>query len=280
MGKIIIRILLVLVLIAAVSLCIYEFIQNQTISSRTLVRGGLVVAFTIISFIRTFQSRGRQSLEFYEQQYSEILGDAFSENPLDRKKLLCAVRLYNENRFEKALKYLADLKSKANLNADHFAVDLFSALCFTDMHLYEQAIRIYKNMVATGRATSDIYSNYGLVLLNTGDYKNAIYYYKIAVEQDPTNAIAYNNIAQAHFHLQEFDEAISYAKQALDINIKLKPASSLLAIIYSLISDKENANKYFHMAINSGQNPQELKEAIEYFQTAQFDPDDDAEPQD
>ena len=37
--------------------------------------------------------------------------------------------------------------------------------------------------------------------------------------------------------------------------------------IQSIQEDKENADKYFHMAISAGSNPTELKNAINYYKT-------------
>ena len=204
-----------------------------------------------------------------------ILEHAFQDQPFWRKKLLCAVRLYNEENNDKALKYLMDLKQKAHTADDHYAIDLFAALCFTDLELYEHAIRIYQHIVSTGNANSRIFSNLGHVLLKTGEYERALRNYEIALQHDSSNAFAYNNIAQAHFQMHEFDEAVSFAKKALEINPKMHQASALLAITYTLLSDKENSEKYFHIAISSGRDPQELKEAIEYYRTAQHTMDED-----
>ena len=183
--------------------------------------------------------------------------------------MLCAVRLYNEDNNEKALKYLIDLKQRARTGEDHYAIDLFAALCFTDMELYEQSIQIYQHIISKGNANSRIFSNLGQVLLKTGEYQKALCNYEKALEYDRDNAFAYNNIAQAHFQMHELEKAISFAKKALDINPKMHQSSALLAIIYAILSDKENAGKYYHIAISSGRNPNELKEAIVYYRTAQ-----------
>lgn len=269
MKNAIIRIILILVILGIVGLFAYDYFVNDVPVTEHLVRGGIIILICIVGLVRTFQIRQRRSLEFYAAEYSELLGDAFDTQPFWQKKLLCAIRLYNENNYDKALKYLFDLKDRAQTQKDHYIVFLFAALCFTDMGVYEQAIRIYQQLISKGNADSVIFSNLGHVQMKTGDHKNALRNYKLALEYDSANEYAYNNIAQAHFHLHEFDEAIPYAEKALEINPKLKQASSLLAIIYALENHKENAEKYFHIAISSGYTPGDLKETIEYFRTAQ-----------
>ena len=57
-------------------------------------------------------------------------------------------------------------------------------------------------------------------------------------------------------------------------------ASALLAITYALLADKEQAEKYFHIAISSGRDPKELKEAIDYYKTAQYATEENADAED
>lgn len=269
MKKILLRVFLVLVILAVIGLYIYDYTVNDVPPTKNLFRGCSIICLCIAGFLRTFQTSRRNSLDIYEKQYADILGSAFIDQPFWRKKLLCAVRLYNEDNYGKALKYLTDLKQKTQTREDEYAVDLFAALCFTDLEAYEQASHIYQHLISKGNANSRIFSNLGHVQMQMGEYQNALQNYEYALDYDRTNAYAYNNIAQAHFQMHEFEKAIPFAEKALEHNPKMKQASSLLAIIYALASDKDNAEKYFHIAITSGSDPKELKEAIAYFRTAQ-----------
>ena len=276
MKRNLIRILLVLVIIAIVGLYFYDLFVNHTEPTSNLFRTLSVVCICIAGLIRSFSDKSRRSLDFYDKQYPDILKDAFTSQPFWRNKLLCAVRLYNENNYDKALKYLLDLKHRCNSAQDHYAVNLFAALCFTDMKLYEHAQTIYQQLINMDIANSRIFSNLGNVQMKSGEHLKALQNYQHALYYDRDNAYAHNNIAQAHFQMHEFQEAIPYALKALEINPKLHQASALLAIIYTLLGDRENSEKYFHIAISSGRDPKDLKEAIEYYRTAQHTMDEDA----
>ena len=276
MKKIIIRILLICIVLAVVALYFYDLFVNNAPPTHNLFRICSLICLCIAAYIRTFQSKYRKSLNFYELQYSEILKNAFQTQPFWKKKLLCAVRLYNESKYDKALDYLMDLKQRSETREDHYATNLFAGLCFTDMGLYEHAAKIYEQSIDMDIADSRIFSNLGHVEMKLGEYKKALQHYEIALEYNRRNEFALNNIAQAHFQMHEFDEAIEFALKALDINPKLGQASTLLAITYALLGDKDNSEKYFHIAINSGRDPKEIKEAIEYFRTAQHALDKDA----
>ena len=274
MKRTIIRIVFILLIIAIVGLYFYDLHINQTDPSENLFRTLSIVFLCLAGLART-SSKGRRSLKFYEAQYEELIKYAFLDQPLWRNKLLCAIRLYNENNLDKALKYLADLRERCHSKEDQYAVYLFAALCFTEDKQFDQAEHIYQQMVNAQIADSRIFSNLGNAQNTQGKHEKALRNYQYALDYDRDNAYAYNNIAQAYFQMHQFEEAIPYAEKALEINPKLRQASSLLAVIYALLNDSENKEKYFHMAIASGDNAKDLKKAIEYYRTAQEDYDDE-----
>ena len=266
MGKILLRIILVLLIMAIIAFYVYDLAWNHTPPTKNLFRTVSVVCICLAGLLRT-RGPGRKSLKFYDLQFQEVLRDAFTTQPFWRNKLLCAVRLYNENKLNKAMKYLTELKPLCQTGADHYAINLFAALCLTDMGLYDQAERVYRQLINMGLEDSRMYSNMGHVQMQADHVAKALQSDERALEYDSSNAFAYNNIAQAHFQMFEFAEAVPFALKALEINPKMQQPATLLAIIYALENKQADAEKYFHIAVCSGKNPQELQEAIEYFRT-------------
>jgi tetratricopeptide (TPR) repeat protein len=254
-----------------VAFYVYDVRVNHTHPSENLFRTIAIVCICISGFLRVGVSASRRSLKFYDAQYADILGNAFVNQPFWRNKMLCAVRLYNENNYDKALKYLADMKQRCQTQDDIYAVMLFIALCFTDMEMYDHAEKAYMQMIFAEIADSRIFSNLGNVLNRKGDYERAIENFEHALEYDRNNAFAYNNIAQAHFQMHKLEDAITFAEKALAVNPKLSQASSLLAIIYDLMDDQEKSKHYFHIAISSGYNPTQLKEAMEFYRNSKME---------
>lgn len=269
MKKIILRIFLVVLIIGMIGFYLYDLLINHTDPTKNLFRTLSVVCVCIAGLIRTFQLRRRQPLEFFSEQFGEILKDAFISQPFWRKKLLCAIRLFSEENYRKAIKYLQDLRQRAETKQDLYAVDLFAALSFHKLGFHDQSSKIYRHMISTCNADSRIFSNLGHVLSEMGEHEKALENYGYALSYDRNNAVAYNNMAQEYFALHEFEKAISYANQSLEINPKFHNASTLLAVIYSLTGDKENAEKYSHIAITSGRDPESLKQTIAYYKSAQ-----------
>ena len=66
---------------------------------------------------------------------------------------------------------------------------------------------------------------------------------------------------------------------ALDVNHKFRQSATLLAIIFSLENDSVNAQKYSHIALSSGEDPDRLKKAIEHYKASMSQKDTDDEEQ-
>lgn len=268
MKKKLIRSIFILLAAAMVGFYFYDLKVNGSAPGDNLFRTISIVCICIGGFLRTGSTPARRSLKAYDAVYTDILREAFITQPFWRNKLLCAVRLYNENNFDKSLKYLFDMKQRCQTKQDEYAVMLFVALCFTEMGLYDHAEKVYMQMIFGEIADSRVYSNFGNVLNRKGEYERAIQNFHHALDYDAKNANAYNNIAQAHFQMNKLEQAIPYAEKALEINPKMRQASSLLAIIYDLLGDGDKSSHYFHIAISSGYDPKELKEAIAYFRSS------------
>lgn len=264
-AAIIAKVLYILIIIGCVGLYIYQVVVLKVPPTQNLVRFLLILGAAVIGLIRSNYPRRRNSLEVYEKSYAKELRTAFSYDEAERKNLLRAARFYDENNPKKSVKLLMDLKNKCRRPDDHFAVDLFLALNFTEMHFYEDALHEYEQICSRRMENSTIYNNMGHIYLRMGKKKDAMDCFAKSLALSDDNAITYVNLANLHFEERELDSAIRYAKKALDINSNLKQASSLLAIAYAMQKNQEQSEKYFHKAVACGYRPKELKKAIKYY---------------
>ena len=236
--------------------------------TENLTRVAVIIAGLIITLLRLRVSRPRRTLDYYEAQYQKELKSAFADSVFDRKKLLCAVRLYNEDNFRKAAKYLVQLQPKCRRPDDYYAVGVFLALIYTDIGLYDQAVMMYHHLIGLNLASTTVYGNMGYVYSMMGDDEKTLDCYRAALDIDPRNAYAQHNIAKFYFDKHDFESAAENAKKALELDSKMRQSASLLAIIYALDENKAEAEKYFHLAITCGEKPDDLKNAIEMFRKA------------
>ncbi len=264
---IIISVLIIAVIIGLIAYYLYDVIYNKTPYKDNLFRILAVICMLIATVIRLFKtgSGRRNGLDVYERTYADDIGFAFQNKPILKKKLLCAIRLFHETNYRKALKYLYELLKECEFDRDTAVVLLFIALCYANAGYTEDAIKVYYELLKIEPNNSRVHSNLGLQFMNSGDFESALKHYNKSIEIKPDNYFAYVNRANYYFRINEYNNAIDDAKRALEIKNNGIEAANLLAIIYALKNDEENKKKYFHIAITSGKNPDELNEAIQFY---------------
>ena len=264
--NIIITVLIIAVIIGLIAYYLFDVIYNKTPYDDNLFRMLAVICMLIATVIRLHKAgSGRKSLEVYEKAYANELGYAFKNKPFQRKKLLCACRLYDESNYRKSLKYLFQLLREVEFERDSIPVLLFIALCYTDAGVTDEAIKVYYDLLKIDPNNPQVHSNLGGLFINEGDFESALKHYNKSIEIKPDNYFAYINRANYYFRINEYNNAVDDAKIALEIKNNGVEAASLLAIIYALTNDDENKKKYYHIAITSGKHPEELNEAIQFY---------------
>ena len=79
-----------------------DVIWLKTPYSKNLFRTIAIIVLLLGTLLKLINGSGRNSLNMYEKAYANELGYAFKNKPFQRKKLLCACRLYNESNYRKA----------------------------------------------------------------------------------------------------------------------------------------------------------------------------------
>lgn len=274
-GKKILISLLVLLIILTFGYYIYDIAVNGTPYNENLFKMAVVVVSLCISIYRITQTAGgRKPLSFYEKQYWAHIEHVYSRDDKSRKKLLCAIRFYNESNYEKALSILKKLKDARPSKRDMNALCLITALCYTDWGIADAAIKEYEYILASEPDNCTVLSNLGLLYSKAGDYENAEHCLKRAIELDPKDAFACCNLAYMYFRARKLGLAVEYSLKTLEIQPSFNQAASLLAIIYYASDDKEKFEKYRQLAIKCGESAETIDElAADNYETlrAAFD---------
>ena len=257
--------IIIMLIVALIGFYLYDVLYLHTPYTEHLFRTFAAACLLLGTLIRLTNGGKRKNLQMYEKIYEAELGTAFDSQPVLRKKLLCACRLYDESNFGKALKYLFQLLSAAQSVNDSVPVLLFIALCFTDAGVHDEAIKAYSELLKIDPDDARVHSNMGTLLVNMGDLEAALEHYNRSIELKPENYYAYINRANYFFRKGEYDLAANDAKQALEFKNNGAEAASLLTVVYALQGDEEQQKHYYHIAITSGKNPKDLNEAIEYY---------------
>ncbi|MBQ8003460.1 MAG: tetratricopeptide repeat protein [Clostridia bacterium] len=259
---------LIVVFLLAMGVSVYGIVTGDE-EIREEIPRMIVVAISfaaVIVKVATGQGSRRRSLSFYENHYKKELENAFFYEPKKKKRLLEATRFYDENKYKKSLKILKKLKNECDCWEDCCAVGLFMGLCYTDMGHVQDAYNTYNELIDRVEANDTVYLNMGHLLQTVYQEEDrAVECYQKALQLNPNNPIIYNNLASLQFDTGDWDEAITNAKKALEINSKTYQAASLLAIMYACEGNDEESAKYFAVAVSGGANKVNLKKAVEYY---------------
>jgi len=264
-SNIVFIVITIFLIVAVTAFYFYDVLCLKHPYTDNLFKALSVVCLLIGTLIRLFNVKGRKSLEIYEKSYADELGFAFKNKAFQRKKLLCACRLYNEGNYDKALKYLFALLKEAEFERDAVPVWLFIALCYTDAGVNAQAIKAYYQLLRLDPNNAQVHSNLGSLLVAEGDFEAALKHYNESIEIRPENYYAYINRANYYFRINDYENAVADARKALKYKNNGVEAASLLTVIYALLEDDENKRYYYHLSITSGKKPKDLDDAIEYF---------------
>ena len=267
--KIVYSIICFLALAFVLGILLYRhFVNNDlfpSLSTKSAVSLCVALIVAVIKLLTRSYSGIKKSLNYYKDFYKDIIKNSFEENKNLQHKFLQAVSFYNNDKFNKSIKYLNSILPECKTINEKYCVKLFLALNYTDCGNSEDAIGIYEDMIDESIADSTVYSNLMLLHKDNGDFNKADEIGKKAILYDPKNYTAYNNLASSSFHNGDYEQAIEYAKKCIEIKNDFLPSIKLLYLIYSLEEDFQQAELYARKAIANGVSKKELEEALEYY---------------
>ncbi len=252
--------------VAAIGLLVYDISQNEWKAERdTIMKFGLLLAGLVLTLAKLISKIGRgRSPRKYESLYKKEIGAAFStpDKRGAKRALLKAIARYNESKYDSAISTLESLRKACNTKADHDAVLIFLALCYTDSGRSDDAIVTYEELLKFSPENSTAWSNLGLLYRKNGKTDRAIECIENALKNDQENAFAWNNLAQAYVSASQWQKAIEPAKRALEINANMYQAETALVLAYYSLGEKEKCKQYFDSAILHGANVEKLTRVL------------------
>ena len=245
-----------LAIVGVIALLVADIAKNDwKIDVDLLMRPAIILAGLLLSLVKLI-TRSGGSNKLYEKAYAKEIGNAFSrpDTKKYKNKLLSALALYNRDNYTGALKILGNLEKVCNTADDYCAVLLFKALCYTDGGSHEAAIKEYETLLKYNENHSQAWSNLGILQKKIGRNAESLKCYENAVKCDPTNAQAYNNIAQGYLADCEWEKVIEPALKALELKNNLYQADTALTVAYYALGKKEESQKHYNHAVINGAN--------------------------
>ena len=250
-------ILIISIAIAGVvALLVADIAKNDwKIDTDLLMRPAIILAGLVLSLVKLITRTGGSN-KVYEKAYAKEIGSAFSrpDTKKYKNKLLSALALYNQDNYTGALKILGELEKVCNTADDFCAVLLFKALCYTDGGSPEAAVAEYEKLLKYNEKHSQAWSNLGILQKKLGKNAESIKCYENAVKYDPTNAHAYNNLAQGYLADCEWAKVIEPALKALELKNNFYQADTALTVAYFALGNTEESKKHFEHGVANGAN--------------------------
>lgn len=250
-----------LVIAAAAGLIAYQYFVEKHLDASDISKALLVICGAVLSMLRPRKYKAVNKKAVYQKAYSELIQNAFYDEPKLEKRFYEAVHDYNQDKPSAAIAKLEKLRKECNRSNDLRAVTIFTALCLDDMQLYEKAITQYDAALSI-RPCTTLHSNKGRCFMKMGRFEEAEACYKSAIHTDPQNAVAYNNLSALYFRQGGYEEALDLAQQALEIDANQPQALNTAAICSALLGNPADYETYYRRAVSSGSDGSKIKALI------------------
>ncbi len=222
---------------------------------------GLLVVY-LLGVTGIWKKRSPLDYMVYEEQYRDIIGNAFKDDKYSYRQLMNAITWFNRNKPDKAVSILDKLYKNCLYTDDYSAVLIFKALCLEEKNKPREAAECYNEILERDKNNSLAWSNLGLIYQEEGRIKDALNAYTISVESNPENAAAQCNLGSYYVRLGEPQTALPYILKAIELNPKMYQAIGGAAVAYKMLGDEENTEKYCRMYGANGGNAAELRDSL------------------
>jgi tetratricopeptide (TPR) repeat protein len=142
-------------------------------------------------------------------------------------------KAYNTNNRKLFLQACQYLKEAIKLNPNSEKLYLLIGLCYRKCSLYNEARLFYnKALVSQKFNKATFYNLIGNTFRHEGLHQKALDYYQKAKEADPSFFIAYYNMGDIYFYLQDFAQALFLYKKSIEVNKEFVSGYLKVADIY------------------------------------------------
>lgn len=221
------------------------------------------------------------ALYFNNRQFQKAIELAKKCSSCDNADRIIGMSYYNQEDYGNAEKYLKQALSKNDKDAEaaytlgrtylelgneknaiplyEQAISLQSTqstwmyelgLIFYNQNDYKKSLKYMEMAADSGYIKSnDFYENFGFAQLYAGETENGLKTLNIVLEHKPNNKELLNNIANAMYDTQKYNEALGYFQKLLNLNPKDAPSLYMAGMTLQKMGQKEKGQKVCDNAI-------------------------------
>lgn len=128
---------------------------------------------------------------------------------------------------------------------------------------YEEACKIYRELLKESPTSAELHNNYGLALFYLDRFNEALDEFKKAIEIDNSFALPYSNIGLIYLNKKDYNRAEEFFLKALKIDPENPETHYNIAVTYYRMGKKQEALKHYESFLSfCGQEYGSLKESV------------------
>lgn len=220
-----------------------------------------VVAFVLMLAIRPKKPASKANPDAAMTLLGDFAKDAFKDDQKLSNQFSSAVSDYVNGMPKAATSKLEKLQSLCKTDADTYAVSVALGLTKASTGDFEAAIKLYNKAVVL-HPTTELAMTLGAAQQRIGELEQARDSYDFALDLDPNNIEALSAKATAYVGDGMFEEAITEARLALEMDENHASALATCAICYGVLDDNLLCKHYTDKAVDNGYKADKISATI------------------
>jgi tetratricopeptide (TPR) repeat protein len=249
-----------LLIFAVISLLGTKLFAAGTISPAMLVALG-AGAMLLMALIRPKAPKGNVTPDTAMTLMGDFSRDAFAQDEKLRRQFDSAVTDYMGAMPKSATGKLEKLQPLCKTDADTYAVSVILGLTKASIGDYEAAIKLYNKAIVLN-PTTDLALAIGAAQQRIGELEKARDSYDFALDLDPNNIEALSAKATAYVGDGMFEEAITEARLALEMDENHPSSLATCAICYGILDDMLLHKSYTDKAVDNGYSAVKISDTV------------------
>ena len=223
--------------------------------------GITVVTMLVLVLLRPKNKSAKPPSELEKKVRGDFAKDAFAEDAKLGAMFQAAIKDYSSNMPKAALSKLTKLAAQCTGDKEIYAVAMATAQCHLIIGKPLPAIREYTRALNI-HPTAEVALELGSCHQRLGNLDKARDSYEYALDLDENNLEARSRIATTYVADHDFDTALEYANQIIDLDENHASALATAAICHGVLNDPVMCNYYTKQAIANGYSQKKIEETI------------------
>lgn len=191
----------------------------------------------------------------------DLAKDAFADDEKLANVFQSAVSDYLSSMPKSAINKLEKLQKQCKTDADTYAVCVAMGLAKTTLGDFEATIKLYNKAVVL-YPTTELACAIGAAQQRIGELRQARDSYEFALELDPNNIDARSSLSTAYVADGMFEDAITEARLALELDENHASSLATCAICYGVLNDSLLYKSYTEKAVASGYKEEKITSTV------------------